>query len=180
MSITFARPATDEYGDYYSGYVDRVPDGNILVILGGQYAELTALLHGIDEEHAAGTFAPGEWTIKEVIGHLGDAERLFATRALCFARGEQAPLPGFDQDQYVREGGFGARTLADLLEELALLRRANLITFRRITAEASLRRGIASGVPVSTRAVVYILAGHFIYHLVDLREKYLPALARKG
>lgn len=178
MDPIIARPGADEYGQYYADYIGRVPQGDILALLADQHDELARLLRVVSEERAGASFAPGEWTLKEVIGHLGDAERLFSYRALCFARGERAPLPGFDQDDYVREANFGARTLADLLEELALLRRANLLAFRPLTAAASQRRGVASEAEVSVRALIYILAGHFAYHLEDLREKYLPTSAR--
>ncbi|CAA9571149.1 MAG: hypothetical protein AVDCRST_MAG18-1988 [uncultured Thermomicrobiales bacterium] len=178
MNPNIARPGTDEYGSYYADYVGRVPEGDILALLAGQHDELARLLRGVGDEQAGTSVAPGEWTLKEIIGHLGDAERLFSFRAVCFSRGERAPLPGFDQDDYVREADFGARPLADLLEELALLRRANLLAFHSLTTAASQRRGIASGVEVSVRALIYILAGHFNYHLADLSEKYLPMLKK--
>jgi hypothetical protein len=170
------RPGTDEYNDYYAGYVNRVPDGDIMTILADSQAEAERLLSELSADQADFCFAPGEWTIKEVVGHLVDAERAFGYRAFAFSRNEASPLPGFEQDDYVREGNLGARALPDLLEELSLLRRANLIAFRYITPEASHRRGIASDNPVTVRALVYILAGHTLYHLEDLREKYLPAL----
>lgn len=179
MPSVITRPSTDEYNDYYAGYVGLVPDGDIMAILADSLVDTEKLLGGVSEEQADFRFAPGEWTIKEVAGHLVDGERAFGYRAFAFSRNESAALPGFDQDDYVREGNFGARTLADLLEELALLRRANLIAFRAITPEAALRRGVASNNPVSVRALIYILAGHTIYHLEDLREKYLPGLAGK-
>lgn len=175
---TIERPGNDECNDYYAGYVALVPDGDILTILADQLGELERLLRSLSRDQEDYRFAPGEWSIKDVVGHLVDAERAFGYRAFAFSRGESAALPGFEQDDYVREGNFGARTLADLLEELALLRRANLLAFRFITPQASLRRGTASGNPVSVRSLVYILAGHLNYHIEDLREKYLPALAR--
>jgi ABC-type uncharacterized transport system permease subunit len=120
--------------------------------------------------------AAGEWSIKEVVGHLIDAERAFGFRAFAFSRAEAAALPGFEQDAYVREAGFDARPLVDLLDELALLRRANLLAFKHLTPDQSARRGTASGREVSVRALIYIIAGHVDYHLEDLRQKYLPAL----
>lgn len=176
MTTAIIRPGRDEYGAYYADYVARVPDGGILTILVAQHDELARLLQGVSEGQGDRSFAPGEWTLKEVIGHLGDAERLFSFRALCFSRGERAPLPGFDQDDYVRAANFRSRTLADLLQELALLRLANLQTFRHFTPAMGARRGVASGTEVSVRALIYILAGHFNYHLTDLREQYRPAL----
>ena len=172
------RPGTDEYNEYYADYMGRAPDGDILTNLSDQLGELEGMLRGLTREQEDFRFAPGEWTIKEVVGHLVDGERAFGYRAFAFSRGEQAALPSFDQDEYVREGNSGARSLADLLEELSLLRRANLLAFRALTPEAAGRRGVASGNPVSVRALVYILAGHLNYHIEDLREKYLPGLGR--
>ena len=178
MSATIAPPASDEYNPYYAGYVGRVPDGDILAILAAQPAVLDGLLRDLSDAEARSRFAPGEWTIKEVVGHLIDAERLFAHRALTIARADPAPLPGFDQDAYVAAADYDARPLADLLDELGHLRQANLLAFRHLPAGASERRGTASEWPVSVRALLHILAGHLTYHLEDLREKYLPALGR--
>jgi hypothetical protein len=179
MAAVITRPEAGEYNDFYAGYIERVPDGDIMAILAESQADVEKLLRGLSDAQADFAFAPGEWTIKEVVGHLVDAERAFGYRAFAFSRNESAALPGFEQDDYVREGNFGARSLPDLLEELALLRRANLIVFRYVTPEASLRRGIASNNPVSVRALTYILAGHTLYHLADLQEKYLPGLDRR-
>lgn len=176
MSGGMGRPERDEYAPSYAGYVALVPDGDLLALLAEQPATLDRLLHGLTEDQATGSFAPGEWSIKEVIGHLGDGERTFGYRAFCFSRGERSALPGFEQDDYVREANSNARTLADLLEELTLLRRANLLAYRHLAPEVGLRRGVASGVEVSVRALLAIMAGHFVSHLDDLREQYLPAL----
>lgn len=176
MVVVIERPGSDEYAAYYADYIGRVPDGDIQAILSDQLDELAGLLGGLTDAQGDFRFAAGEWTIKEVVGHLVDAERAFGYRAFAFARNESAALPGFEQDDYVREGNFGARTLADLLEELALLRRANLLAFRYLTAETSRRRGVASGMAISVRALLAILAGHIIYHQEDLRGKYLPGL----
>jgi DinB superfamily len=176
MASVITRPDADEYNDFYAGYITRVPAGDIMTILADSQTEVERLLGSLSDQQANSRFAPGEWTIKEVAGHLVDAERAFGYRAFAFSRNESAALPGFEQDDYVREANFDARPLPDLLEELSLLRRANLLAFRYITPEASLRRGIASDNPVSVRALVYILAGHTLYHLEDLKEKYLPGL----
>lgn len=166
------RPGTDECAGYYLQYANLVPDGDILVHLAAQVGVLEGLLGGLTEEQAGYSFGPGEWTIKQVAGHLVDAERIMGYRAYTIARDETAVLPGFDQDFYVDQGDFNAWTLAEMLEEFRLLRRANLIAFRHLTAEQSKRRGIASGNPVSVRAQLYILAGHVNRHVEDLREKY--------
>ncbi len=177
MPNTIARPNTDEYTAAAAGYVELVPDGDVLALLGEQLAALDTLLGSLTDEQALSRFAPGEWSIKEVVGHLIDAERIFSYRLLAISRGEQASLPGFEQDDYVRAADFDARPFADLREELTLLRRANLLAYRAITPEVATRRGTANGHEVTVRALVYLLAGHLNYHLTDLREKYLPALA---
>jgi uncharacterized damage-inducible protein DinB len=177
MVTVIARPGTDEYGSYYGGYIELVPDGDVLAILAGQIDTLESLLRGLSDEQANSAFRAGEWTIKEVVGHLVDAERIFAHRLYAISRADPHPLPGFEQDDYVREANYGARTLADLLDEWGHLRRANLLSYRYVTPAVSERRGVANEVVLSVRALVYILAGHTIYHFNDFREKYLPAVA---
>lgn len=176
MSTTIARPNTDEYAPYAADYVRRVPDDDVLGLLAEQIPALDSLLGTLSDARALGRFAPGEWSVKEVVGHLIDAERIFSYRLLAISRGEGASLPGFEQDDYVRAAAFDERPFADLREELRLLRRANLLAYRAITPDVGARRGTANGHAFSVRALVYLLAGHFDYHLADLREKYLPAL----
>lgn len=171
------RPASDECSTYYMGYVSRVPDGDVLALLSEQIDTLEDLLRDLSDDQAEFRFAPGEWSIKEVVGHLVDAERIFAYRAFTISRDETAIMPGIDPDVYVRAGDFGTWSLAELLDELVHLRRANVIAFRHLTPEASQRRGVASGTTFSVRALIHIIAGHINYHLADLREKYLPGLA---
>lgn len=175
--VAIERPVSGECSEYYLGYVGRVPDGDVVEMLAEQPGELEAMLGGLTDEQANFRFAPGEWSIKEVVGHLVDAERTFSYRAFAFSRDESVELPGMDPDDYVREGQFGDWPLSELLDELASLRRANVIAFSHLTAEASLRRGEASGSPFSVRALIYILAGHVYYHFEDLTGKYLPGLA---
>lgn len=178
MATTIAMPGADEYAPYYGTYVRRVTAGDVIALLDEQIGVLDGLLRGLSEEQAAFRFAPGEWSIKEVVGHLGDAERAFGYRIFAFSRGEAAALPGFEQDDYAREGHFDARGLGDLLDEWAHLRRANHLVCRALSPEATTRRGVASDNPVSVRALVYLLAGHVDYHFADLREQYLPGLMR--
>ena len=175
--VTIERPESGECSDYYLGYVGRVPEGDVVALLAAQPEELNALVGDLSDEQAEFRFAPGEWTIKEVFGHLVDAERLFAFRAFTFTRDDSVELPGMDPDEYVRAGRFNEWTLAELLDELTALRHANVIAFRHMAPEATKRRGVASGSPVSVRALIYILAGHVNYHIEDLTEKYLPGLA---
>ena len=167
------RPQRDEYVDYYHSYISKVPEGDILAILQTQCDETLRVLSAIDENKAEHRYAPGKWSIKEMIGHVVDAERVFSYRAMCFARNDAGPLPGMEQDGFVEHGRFGKRTLADLAEELRLLRQSNILLFRSFDEEVSLRKGIASGFEFTVRALVYIIAGHERHHLGILNEKYL-------
>lgn len=170
---TIARPATTEYAPYYQKYLDQVPDGDVLDLLERQLGDTVHLLSGVGEERADHRYAPGKWSIKEVVGHLVDTERVFAYRALCFARGDAGPFPSFEQDDYVANGGFAARTLRDLVGEFVHVRRANLHLLRGLPPEAWEREGVASNVRFTVRAMPYIMAGHERHHVKELREKYL-------
>jgi hypothetical protein len=169
------RPAAGEFADFYRAYVDRVPDGDIRTNLALSIEQTLQLLWRIPLEREDFAYAPGKWTIKEVVGHLIDAERVFAYRALRFGRGDATPLPGFEQDDYVRHGGFTGRTLADLASEFEHLRRANLLLFRHFDEAALARRGVASGREVTVRALIWISAGHELHHADILRERYVQA-----
>ena len=173
----YARPSAGEYADYYAGYVRRVPPGPILTILERQLEETLALLRPLDEEQAGFRYAPGKWSIRETIGHVIDTERIFGVRALWFARGDPGPLPGFEQDDFARTAGFEQRTLADLLDELSLVRASTIALFRGLPAEAHSREGTASGQRLVVRAVPFILAGHELHHRALLLERYLGAIA---
>jgi uncharacterized damage-inducible protein DinB len=167
------RPQTDEYGPYYDRYIQRVPAGSdVLAFLNSQPDELRRLLESVSEEQADARPGPNEWSIKEVIGHLCDVERIFAYRALCCARGDTTPQPGFEQDDYVRATDFNGRPLADLVDEFAFQRRANLLCFKPLTEAELVRRGTASDNPVSTRALLFILAGHVVHHIESLKTTY--------
>jgi hypothetical protein len=177
MNEGLLRPTTDEYSPFYAGYIARVPEGatsdGLFALLAGQPNALRELLAGIDDAEAGRRPAPAEWSIKEVLGHINDAERVFAYRALRIARADSTPLPGFDQDDYVANGDFAARPLSDLLDEFDWARRANLLAFRPLSAAAFARTGTASGGPISARALLYIMAGHVEHHLASFREVYL-------
>jgi len=170
------RPAENEYNAYYAQYIRRVPDGEVFDLLAQQSATLRGVLSKLLPEQ--GDFRPGpaEWSIKEVIGHLNDSERIFAYRALRFSRNDMVPLSGFDQDIYIPASNYSERTLADILEEFDLLRRANILAFNRISAEASQRCGKANDAPVSVRALIYIIAGHVEHHIESLKVDYLPKM----
>ena len=167
-----SRPGRDEYAEYYGRYIDRVPDGDVVAMLESQGNETQKLLASIGEEKAGYRYEPGKWSIKEVVGHIADAERVFAFRLLAFARGEKQPLPGFDQDEYMETANFDARSLADLADDLASTRHATLTLVRSFNDEAWDRRGVASDNPASVRALAWITAGHERHHVSILRERY--------
>jgi hypothetical protein len=166
------RPADDEFAPFYAGYIAKVPDGEILRFLETQLREVRSLLSTIPEGRGVHRYAEGKWSIKEVIGHLCDAERIFSYRALRIARNDETPLPGFDENKYVPEGKFDARTMASLVDEVVQVRDATMSLVRTIGAEAGARRGTASGKSVSVRAIVWIIAGHMAHHVAVLRERY--------
>jgi uncharacterized damage-inducible protein DinB len=168
-----ARPEANEYAPYYEKYVSLVPDADIAGTLARQNEETLALLGTVAEERAGFRYEPGKWSIKQVVGHLIDAERIFAYRALAIARGERQALPGMEQDEYMARADFDARTLADLTEEFAHVRRANVLMLRGLDAEAWSRRGVASDNEVTVRALAYIIAGHEAHHVQILRARYL-------
>lgn len=166
------RPGPDECAEYYHGYVALVPDGDILETLARQGEEFVSRLRRIPAEHGDFRYAEGKWTVKEVIGHLVDTERVMGFRALAFARGDRTPLPGFEQDDYVAGGRFGDRTIADLADEIESLRRSHLVLFGSFDDEDWMRRGTASGYEFTTRAVAWIMAGHVTHHANVLEERY--------
>jgi uncharacterized damage-inducible protein DinB len=174
MSATApTRPETNEYAPYYEKYISLVPGGEVVETLARQIEDTLALLRGIDEERASARYEPGKWSIRQVVGHLIDAERIFAYRALCIARGDRTPLPGMDPDTYMEVANFDARALSDLAEEFGLLRRGNVHMLRAFDEEAWRRRGTASDNEVTARALAYIIAGHETHHVRIIRTRYL-------
>ncbi len=170
-------PASDEYAPFYSDYIQRgTTRGDAFSALLKQIDELNTALGKMTDEQARFKFGPAEWSIKEVIGHLNDVERVFSYRLLRISRNDQTPLPGFEQEDYVREAGFDNFTLKDLLLEFEFLRRANFLAINNMTDSAVDHRGIASGNPISARALIYMLIGHVDHHMASLHEKYLPAM----
>jgi hypothetical protein len=167
------RPAADEYAPYYARYIEAVPDGEILVLLRDQLAETEALLREFKGDRGDHRYAPGKWSVKEVVGHMADTERIFAYRALRFARGDRTPLPGYEQDDFVRGGNFAARPLPEIAGELRSVRMASITLFAGLSAEALQRRGPANNVEFSVRALAWIIAGHERHHAKVLRERYL-------
>src|SRR5437016_3806930 len=167
------RPDPTEYDPYFGKYISLVPDGDIVSILSSQVENTLALLRTITEQRGGHAYAPGKWTIKEVVGHLTDAERIFAYRALRIGRNDKTPLAGFEQDDYVANADFNARTLGSLVEEFEAVRRANVQLFKHFTLEEWQRRGTANNTEISTRAVAYSVAGHERHHVEILRSRYL-------
>ncbi len=175
--MTISAPIAGEYVSYQYEYIRRVPTGDLLGFLDRQLDEALPLLRGLDEATVTRRPAPGDWTIKEIIGHMADSERVFSYRALCFARGDQAHFPGFEQDDYVATANANARTVADLCDELAAIRRATLCLYRSFSPEAILRQGIASGNPSRVRTWIYITGGHVDHHMESIRTVYLGLAA---
>ena len=174
MSATApARPGSDEYAPYYEKYTSLVPEGDVVETLTRQLGETLALLRSVPEDKAGSRYEPGKWSVKEVVGHMCDTERIFAYRALRFARGDRTELPGFEQDGYIESANFDARTLADLAEEFEHVRRSTIKLFGNLGADAWLRRGTASNNEVSVRALAHIAAGHELHHVGIIRERYL-------
>jgi len=163
-----------EVGEYYFTYINQVPaDRDVLEVLELQIPETVELLRSISETQSRHRYAPGKWTIREVVGHVNDVERLFVFRAFWFARGLNEPLPSFDQEVAARENGADERALSSHIDEFRAIRAATLTFFRELSSDAWLRRGVASGNPFSVRALAYITAGHVAHHNRILREKYL-------
>lgn len=170
---TTIRPDQTEYAPYYARYVSLVPDGDVLDVLERQLGDTVHLLGGVSEARADHRYAPGKWSVKQVVGHVIDTERIFAYRGLCFARGDAGPFPGYEQDDYAERGEFDRRTLRDLVGELVHVRRGNVMMFRGMSDEVLARRGVANNVEFSVRAIPWVLAGHERHHVGILRDKYL-------
>ena len=172
MPDVHVRPASSEYAQFYAGYVASVPDGDIVEVLELQHRDTLAALRAVSEERAGFRYAPEKWSIREVVLHLSDAERVFTYRALHFARGGKDPLPSMDEQRWVPMSNADRRTLPDIAAEFAAVRAATVALFRGFTEAEFARAGIASGNAVSVRALAYITAGHERHHLGVLREKY--------
>lgn len=171
-SVFATRPAPDESAAFYAGYIARVPDGDIRVTLATEGEHTVALLRTVDAERAAHRYAPEKWSVAEVVGHVIDAERVFAYRLLRVARGDATPLPGFDENAYVAHSRADARPIADLVAEWRTVRAATRSLLEGLGADAALRRGTASGHPVSARALAWIIAGHERHHRTLLVDRY--------
>jgi len=166
------RPGPDEYASYYETYIGQVPDGDILELLATQAADTIGLLAAVPAERETYRYAPGKWSVREVVGHVIDTERVFAYRALAFARKSDEPLPSMDQETWAVASNAGDRPLADLIAELRAVRDATLALFDSFADEAGQRRGVASGNTFTVRAIAWIIAGHERHHRMILQREY--------
>ena len=172
------RPEETEYAPHYQSYVEQVSESDIMAVLRGELDDLDVLLGRVPAEKETYAYAEGKWTVREIIGHLIDGERVFGYRALCIARGEKQNLPGFDQNEYMLSAPYDRIDLEDLLSELRLVRLSNIAMLRNLNDEAWLRTGIANDSPVSVRALAFIMAGHARHHMGVLSQRYHISGAR--
>jgi len=171
-ALSLPRPGADESAPSFHGYIEKVPGERIGEYLAAQLDEVERLLTPLDDAAARFRYAPQKWSIKEVLGHLCDAERIFAYRLLRIARADTTPLPGFDEDAYVPPAEFDARLFSELLREFKAVRASTIALVVGLPASAWQQRGQASGKVISTRALAYIMVGHVTHHLGVLRERY--------
>jgi uncharacterized damage-inducible protein DinB len=169
------RPGSDEFDPYYDGYISQIKEGeDLLAIMDRQPQELSSLFAQFPEDRGTHTYAEGKWTIKEVLSHIIDAERMFAYRLLRVSRGDQTPIEGFDQEVgYIENSNANNRPFAELLDEFDLARRSNVLMLRNLSDEAAARVGIANNIRVSARALAYMMAGHVRHHKNIIKERYL-------
>lgn len=166
------RPADNEYSPGHASYVALVPEDDVLSTIEQQSSETQRFLASLDESKAAYRYEAGKWSVKQVLGHMIDAERILSYRLLAVARGDQQPLPGFDENSYVENAGFDAWRLGDLSEHYALVRRSTIVLLRNLPADAWSRHGTANMVPVSVLGLAYVIVGHERHHLKVLHERY--------
>src|SRR5215475_8627392 len=171
--MIMTKPDSTEYAPYFEKYISLAREEEIVATLDKQIEGTLSLIRGLSAAQGDLRYAPGKWSVKEVIGHLIDTERIFAYRALRFARNDATPLPGFDENSFVDNAGFGSRTLADLAEEFEHTRKSNIYLFKSLDGDSSLRRGVANDNEISVRALAYNIAGHELHHVGILRSRYL-------
>ena len=173
LATSIHRPEPAEYDPYYERYISLVKTDDIVATLQKQAQETRDLLSKISAEKAEFRYAPGKWSLKEVLGHVNDTERIMSYRVLRIARGDQTPIEGFEQDDYVAAGKFARRTTDDLLQEFMMIRNATIQLIRHLDPESAERRGTANQKQISARAIIYVIAGHELHHRKILQEKYL-------
>jgi hypothetical protein len=174
-NFSIGKPEETEYVPYYGRYISLVPNVDILPQLNEQAQATLTLLRSIPEAQGGFRYAPGKWSIRELVGHLIDTERIFAYRALRFSRNDETPLPGYEQDDYVANASFDDYSLGELAQEFESVRRSTIFLFKHLTEDAWKRRGLANDSEASVRALAYIIAGHELHHMAILRDKYLSA-----
>ncbi|WP_123041187.1 DinB family protein [Cohnella candidum] len=167
------RPSQDEYGGHFGNYIRLVPEGNLIDILAAQESQTFSLISSLDESQGDHRYAEGKWSLKEVIGHIPDTERVMSYRLLRISRGDETPLPGFDQDLFIQNAPFGGWSFSQLAEEYRAVRQATLSLLRGLTEDAWNRRGTASNVGMTVRALANVIAGHELHHVGIIRDKYL-------
>jgi uncharacterized damage-inducible protein DinB len=167
------RPLQTDYPAYYEAYISKIQGDNILEILQQQKEAAKELITSLPVEKENYRYAEGKWSVKELLGHIIDGERIFTYRALRFARNDKTELPGFDQDAYIENADFDGRTMRSLLEEFLAVRDASITLFKNLTAEELSHKGTANGKEVTVNAIQYIVAGHELHHMNILRERYL-------
>jgi hypothetical protein len=168
-----SRPASNEHAPYYSRYIDRVPPGDIVEILRHQIVETSTFLRDIPSDRTTSGYAPGKWTIRDIVGHLADTERIMSYRALRFARGDRTPVPGFEESEYAPNAHASDREMGELVSELEFVRAATLALFEGLPADAWRRSGSANGNEITVRALAAVIAGHERHHVAVIRERYL-------
>ncbi|MCR9244344.1 MAG: DinB family protein [bacterium] len=166
------RPASSEYGTMFQAYVDRVPDGDVLARLRSQAEESEAMFSALTEEQGDHAYAEGKWSVKRLLQHLVDAERMFCYRAMCVARGDTNDLPGFDENAYAEQDGSDSRPLTDVLAEFLAVRAATIALFEGFDGTAWTRSGTANGASITVRALPWLIAGHELHHVAILHERY--------
>src|SRR5262245_37603421 len=171
------RPVADDFPPYFATYIDKVPAGDVLELLRTQIDDTIRTLSKVKEKDAGYRYAPGKWSIKEVVEHVVDTERIFVYRALCFARGEKQSLPGFEENDYAANSGSDQKPLLDILNELKTQRASTIAFFSGVPADALKRRGTANNREYAMYSIPYIVAGHERHHLGVLKERYLSKLA---
>jgi hypothetical protein len=167
------RPEISEFDPYYNTYVSLIDGDNVLPVLESQPEHFRSIFNGISEERGRFAYAEGKWTVKELLSHIIDGERIFAYRVLRISRGDETPIEGFEQDGYIENSNANGRSFSELLEEFDLLRRSNMLMFRSMSPDTYRRMGTASEKPVSVRALAYIMAGHVEHHFRILQSRYL-------
>ncbi|WP_347158751.1 DinB family protein [Pontibacter chitinilyticus] len=173
MPITINRPELAEYPASYQTYMDHLPDGEVMYLLDKHSTDLRHMFRNVSDARAEESYAVGKWTIKELLQHMIDSERIFSYRAMCISRGEDNPLPGFDENLYASNSLANIRLLKNMLEEYEQVRRSSLLLFRSLTTEMLNQVGIVNGNEVSVRGLIHVMAAHEYHHITILQSRYL-------